>query len=83
MNEARKKLMAEGKDCFPDAEIVSYKAEYFRLLALGCQQNESTKPKWARDDERKLLNRMEKYSENHLLFLHRFDVPFDNNTRSP
>ena len=22
---------------------------------------------------------MEKYSENHLLFLHRFDVPFDNN----
>ena len=79
MNEARKKLMAEGKDCFSDAEIASYKAEYFRLLALGCQQNESTKPKWAKDDERKLLNRMEKYSENHLLFLHRFDVPFDNN----
>ena len=79
MNEARKKLMAEGKDCFSDAEIVAYKSEYFRLLALGCQQNQSSKPKWARDDERKLLNRMEKYSENHLLFLHRFDVPFDNN----
>ena len=25
------------------------------------------------------MNRMEKYSENHLLFLHRFDVPFDDN----
>ena len=22
---------------------------------------------------------MQKYKENHLLFLHRFDVPFDNN----
>jgi len=25
-------------------------------------------------EELALLNRMEKYSENHLLFLHRFDV---------
>lgn len=26
-----------------------------------------------------LLNRMKKYSSNHLLFLHAFAVPFDNN----
>ena len=26
-----------------------------------------------------LLNRLEKYQKNHLLFLHNFSVPFDNN----
>lgn len=30
-------------------------------------------------DEKTLLNRMEKYSHNHLLFLHDFSVPFENN----
>ena len=30
-------------------------------------------------EELALLNRMEKYSVNHLLLLHRFNVPFDNN----
>ena len=32
-----------------------------------------------RGDEKKMLNRMEKYMENHLLFLHDFEVPFDDN----
>lgn len=79
MNKERKKLIEEGKNCFPDAQLASYKARYADLIALGRQQNQSAKPKWAKDDERKLLNRMEKYQKNHLLFLHRFDVPVDNN----
>lgn len=40
---------------------------------------QKTKHRYARDDEKKLLNRMEKYMENHLLFLHDFEVPFDDN----
>ena len=52
---------------------------YTGIIREGCLQNASTRPKWAKKDELALLNRMEKYSENHLLFLHRFDVPFDNN----
>ena len=34
---------------------------------------------YAKKDELALLNRMEKYSHNHLLFLHDFSVPFDDN----
>ena len=34
---------------------------------------------YARKDEKTLLNRMKKYSHNHLLFLHDFSVPFDDN----
>ena len=39
----------------------------------------STKSKFYRDEERKLLNRLKKYRDNHLLFAANFDVPFDNN----
>ena len=31
------------------------------------------------EEETKLLNRLEKYQENHLLFLRDFSVPFENN----
>ena len=48
-------------------------------MTTGRQQNACTRPKWARSDELSLLNRLEKYKANHLLFLRRFDVPFDNN----
>ena len=30
-------------------------------------------------DELNLLNRLEEYKENHILFIKDFDVPFDNN----
>ena len=35
--------------------------------------------KYAKQEESALLNRLEKYRENHLLFIKRSEVPFDNN----
>ena len=48
-------------------------------MAKGREENQKTKYKYAREEEKKLLNRMEKYMDNHLLFLHDFAVPFDDN----
>lgn len=42
-------------------------------------ERKKTKYKYAKQDEAALINRMEKYSHNHLLFLHDFEVPFENN----
>lgn len=78
MNRERKALKASGGS-FTDTQISAFEARYADIISEGRQQNASTRPKWAKKDELALLNRMEKYSENHLLFLHRFDVPFDNN----
>ena len=78
MNRERKTQIAT-ENGFSDAQIRTFEARYISILQEGRQQNASTRPKWAKKDELALLNRMEKYSENHLLFLHRFDVPFDNN----
>ena len=78
MNRKRKTLIASGSSFSAD-QIQEYEKRYADLINEGRQQNVTTKPKWAKQDELALLNRMEKYSVNHLLFLHRFDVPFDNN----
>lgn len=38
-----------------------------------------TKHKYAQKEEKALLNRPEKYMDNHLLFIYDFNVGFDNN----
>ena len=79
MNEARKARMVAGKDCFAPGEIEKYEEKYEKTIAEGRAQNQKTVYKRAKRREEALLNRLEKYADNHLLFLHRFDVPFDDN----
>ena len=40
---------------------------------------EPNKGRIAKKEEKTLLNRLEKYKTNHLLFIHDFEVPFSNN----
>lgn len=79
MNRMRKRAIAEGRSAFAEEVVLGYEERYRELIARGREENKKTKHKYARDDEKKLLNRMEKYRENHLLFLHDFAVPFDDN----
>ena len=78
-NKARKALIAAGNGAFEEKEIQEYENQYRQYLREGREQNQKTEHEFAKKRETALLNRMEKYSENHLLFLHRFDVPFDDN----
>jgi len=39
----------------------------------------TTKSRFYQKEEQKLLNRLKKYKDNHLLFAQNFAVPFDNN----
>lgn len=79
MNRRRKELMGEGILSFSDGMINAYEESYFSLLQKGRDENRTTTHKYAKQEEKALLNRMEKYSHNHLLFLHDFSVPFDDN----
>ena len=67
------------KEAFPQELIKEYEERYRELIGKGREENQKTKYKYARKDEKKLLNRMEKYMGNHLLFLQDFEVPFDDN----
>ena len=79
MNRRRKQAISKGKEAFPQELIKEYEERYRELIGKGREENQKTKYKYARKDEKKLLNRMEKYMGNHLLFLQDFEVPFDDN----
>ena len=79
MNKERKEFIAQGKRSFPEETITAYEQKYHDLIAKGREENKTTAHKYAREDEMTLLNRIEKYSHNHLLFLHDFSVFFDDN----
>ena len=73
----RKKLIKKGAVCFPKEAIENYITRYTSLI---------NKAKATYTDTNKynntavnLYKRMEKYMDNHLLFMHHFEVPFENN----
>lgn len=70
--------MAEVKP-FTEDELITLEAQYTAILRQGQAENEAVKSRWAKKDEAALLRRLEKYRDSHLLFLRRFDVPFDIN----
>ena len=78
MNKTRKQRIADRQP-FTEDELAALEAQYMAILRQGQAENETTKPRWAKKDEASLLRRLEKYRDSHLLFLRRFDVPFDNN----
>ena len=79
MNRERKELIKAGISSFHAATIGSFEREYAGLIEKGRKENKTTAHQYAKEDEKTLLNRLEKYSCNHLLFLHNFSVPFDDN----
>ena len=79
MNRERKKQKEEGKSCFSEEKRQEYEKRYAACLEKGIEENHCTKHKYAKREEKTLLARLEKYRENHLLFLKRFELPFDNN----
>lgn len=79
MNHARKERQKEGGTSFRKRELERYSQRYNELIAMGREQNGKTKGRNAKKEEKTLLNRLEKYKGNHLLFLHDFEVHYSNN----
>ena len=79
INRARKEAVERGGKSFGPEEVRKYKEEYREILREGREENKKTEHKYAKKEEKKLLNRLEKYEKNHLLFAEDFRVPFDDN----
>ncbi len=79
MDHASRELIREGITTFTDEQLARYGDRYDRLVAEGRGMNQKTQGKLAKQEENKLLNRLEKYKTDYLLFLHDFKVPFNNN----
>ena len=79
IHRARKKAVERGEKNFQPEEVRKYKEEYREVLREGREENKKTEHKYAKEEEKKLLNRLGKYEKNHLLFAEDFRVPFDDN----
>lgn len=79
MDHARNEHIRKNNCSFTQEQIKEYEKRYDTVIAKGREQNKKTKGKIAKKEEKALLNRLEKYKANHLLFLHDFAVPFSNN----
>ena len=65
---------------FDEKILEFYSKEYDDILKLAIKEYQSDYETNAyKDDERKLIARLGKYKENHLLFMEDFKIPFTNN----
>lgn len=83
MNETKKQAINENCTKFEDSIIEEFSNRYSSILKswrkdLNKRMSKVKETKMF-TDELNLLNRLEEYKENHLLFIKNFDVPFDNN----
>ena len=80
MKNRKEELIASGIERISDTEYESFKNRYLEILKEGnLEYKKDLKTNSYKKDERRLLNRLEKYVDNHLLFLKKFYVPFSNN----
>lgn len=81
MKDEKQRLFAAGAHSFSDKRMAEFSRKYDEAIRKGWGQSKDPKvPKYARDEERALLRRLEKYKDDHLRFATNFKVEFTNNT---
>jgi len=79
VKKSKELAMALGAKKFEQCDLDGYRMSYEKILAAGFEVIKETKSRFYKKEEQKLLNRLKKYRDNHLLFVENFAVPFDNN----
>lgn len=76
-----KEEMEKGNNSLRTEDILKYEDEYSRIIEEGEKEfkNDTNPHKDYNGEDMKLLRRLKKYKENHLVFMYDFRIPFDNN----
>ena len=73
-------LIEKNVSAFDEKILEEYSQKYRDILSSGLKEHLSDcKTNAFRNDEKKLINRLIKYEQNHLLFMYDFKIPFTNN----
>ena len=82
-NLRKKELMEAGFSGIDEEELEAIRSSYISILDQGTREYESAiagkRNITYYDEERRLLNRLREYFDEHLRFLSDFSVPFSNN----
>ena len=79
LNEYKKILKENEITSISKEKLNKYSLRYDEIIQKGISENKNVKSSYYKKEEKKLLNRLKKYKENHLLFIYDFEIPFDNN----
>lgn len=81
MKDSKASLQEKGINAFSEDVMEDYSKRYDSILAKGWKENSEDKKLWkyADDDEKALLRRLEKYKDDHIRFATNFKVDFSNN----
>jgi transposase-like protein len=80
LTRSKEFAIAFGAKEFEQADLDDYKKRYDEIVEAGFEALKNTTSPFCQKEEKRLLNRLKKYRDNHLLFAVDFLVPFDNNT---
>ena len=80
MKTIKEKYISEGRDNISNNDYESFKSKYLSILEEGKKERlKDLETNAYKSEEISLINRLDKYAGNHLLFLKKFFVPFSNN----
>ena len=80
MKNLKEQYQIQNKEALLDNEYEDFKKRYLGILSKGKKERiKDLSTNAYRKEEINLLNRLEKYCDNHILFLKKFFVPFSNN----
>ena len=79
LKQSKESAIGFGATGFEQADLEAYRKRYDEIVEEGFAVLKTTKSRYYQKEERRLLNRLKKYRDNHLLFAYDFFVPFDNN----
>lgn len=81
-NNKKKEAINNKLTSFTDSELQEISTTYDSIIKKGYSENEKVNLTYIRDkiDEKNLIERLETYKENHLLFAYDFSISFTNNT---
>ena len=79
LKKSKELAIAFGAKEFKQVDLDEYRKRYDEIVKAGIEVLNTTTSRFYRKEEKKLLNRLKKYRDNHLLFAANFSVPFDNN----
>lgn len=81
-NQERTELIKQKIDNFSNEKTNEIFSKYDEIIKLGYEENKTVDLSYIKNknDEHNLIERLDKYRDNHLLFIKDFSVDFTNNT---
>lgn len=82
INNDKKSFLSQNINSFTDEYLNEISSKYDEFIKLGYSENNTVDLTYAQNkiDELNLIERLEKFKENHLMFAYDFSVEFTNNT---